>query len=341
MKKILSYILILSGLVIMIMSDSKIIMEYITKKRSGSGWWHDRQTPWGDLVRMSYLDDVEKFRAPLKYKFKKSPDRWERKVNLYMLGDSYLIYVPDTVYANVNTYTFGRRGVYDLIYKNLDTTKANVLIIEISERFVRDYFSNAHIYDNVRRVGTKVKVQENDDEKGINVLFNKNINQNIEYNIFSYSFFEPARKMKANLNYYLFHRAGGDVVLSANGAHLFLKETVSGVRTGSYSPIDKYEVRKIIDTLNAIYYHYIKEGFFEVYLSIIPNPATIQQPEGYNNLIPMIQKHPFLRMPVFDIYTIYKAQNDTAGVYRPGDTHWNNNGFQLWVDMVNKELRKY
>jgi hypothetical protein len=71
-----------------------------------------------------------------------------------------------------------------------------------------------------------------------------------------------------------------------------------------------------------------------VYLSIIPNTASVVQPEGYNNLIPLIQTDPRLKIKVIDSYFMLGATPDSF-FYR-GDTHWNLHGKQKWVDKVNK-----
>src|ERR1019366_9750435 len=97
-----------------------------------------------------------------------------------------------------------------------------------------------------------------------------------------YNFIIPVFEYKAALNYYLFNRASGDVVISNDRDFLFLNETVSGTDIGSsYITIPDTEITHLVDNFNIIYDHYLANGFKEVYLSIIPNSATIVQPEGY------------------------------------------------------------
>ena len=55
----------------------------------------------------------------------------------------------------------------------------------------------------------------------INDFFNKNMNQNLQYNLFNYNFVFPMFESKALLNFYLFNRASGDVVISKNKKYLF------------------------------------------------------------------------------------------------------------------------
>jgi hypothetical protein len=46
-------------------------------------------------------------------------------------------------------------------------------------------------------------------------------------------------------------------------------------------------------------------------------------------------------MPVIDVYSIYTRNPNPASLYRRGDTHWNNNGMQIWLALVNNELTKH
>ena len=86
--------------------------------------------------------------------------------------------------------------------------------------------------------------------------------------------------------------------------------------------------------MNKVYDHYKAEGFTEVYLSVIPNTATIMQPEGYNNLIPLLYGNPQLRMKIIDVYSVFKKDPE-GNYFNSGDTHWNKKGFLVWLDMVN------
>ncbi len=170
-------------------------------------------------------------------------------------------------------------------------------------------------------------------------FFNKYINQNLQCNLFNYNFIIPVFECKAALNYYIFNRASGDAMISEDRNFLFLKETVSKTDIGSsYVPVNNSDITGIVNNFNKIYAHYKEEGFSEVYLSIIPNSATIVQPEGYNNLIPLIQNDVRLKMKVIDIYSVFKKSSDLY--FLPGDTHWNFKGKQLWLDVVNEQLMK-
>ena len=118
---------------------------------------------------------------------------------------------------------------------------------------------------------------------------------------------------------------------------MFLKETVSYTDSGSsYFPVQQGQVPHLVDNLNTIYDHYKAAGFSEVYLSVIPNTASLMQPDGYNNLIPLIQNDPRLEMKVIDVYDTFKQSPELLFYY--GDSHWNKQGKQKWMDMVFKIL---
>ena len=127
------------------------------------------------------------------------------------------------------------------------------------------------------------------------------------------------------------------MVISEDRNFLFLRETVSLTDAGSsYVEVTDAEVRKLVSNFNTIYQHYKDNGFDEVYLSVIPNSATIMQPQGYNQLIPRLQRDPGLHMKIIDAYTRFSQSPDV--LYQPGDTHWNLAGKQLWIDLVNETL---
>lgn len=344
LKKIGRDLLIVLGILLLAASTSRTFMAWIYEQRvEKETWWGVHQAVDGDLVEMAYLDRVSKFRSAKDYTFEKHPVE-TGKTDLYLWGDSYVWKIPDTAYAAVRNFKFGWR-YRDNIEYTLDTVQKNILLIEIAERYVRSYFSSTDIFEHVRKAQSpsarllpepsthyaRMQLPE------MEWLFNENINQNLEFNLFNYNFINTIRHSKASMNYYLFSRASGNVVISDNGQQLFLKETVTGKNVeNSYYPVSDEEIRRIVGTLNSIYDHYLQEGFNEVYLSIIPNPSTILQSTGYNQLIPRIENDPALKMKKISVYQLYNKENKT--IYRPGDTHWNNEGLQLWLGQVNKML---
>ncbi|RZK24918.1 MAG: hypothetical protein EOO63_16760 [Hymenobacter sp.] len=128
-------------------------------------------------------------------------------------------------------------------------------------------------------------------------------------------------------------------MISPDGRNLFLSSSVSG-NNSSFAKIEDAKIAMVITSLNELYAHYKARGFHEVYLTIIPNPVTIVAPQmgNYNRLIERIQNNPELKMPFIDVYQRFKASKQP--LYQQADTHWNYRGFRLWVEEVNKTLRK-
>lgn len=353
LKKILTYILILVGIGILVISTSRDIMWRISSVRNESDkWWgvHD-VNHLGDMVNMAYLDDVTKFHSQRDYSFHRPEYEGASNVNLYLHGDSYTFKIPDSAFAGVNRYEYA--WIYNKhIQYNLDTTKTNILILENAERYVREFFSTLNlfkiVYDSAKGpIASTTRTYQSNRYAGIPFLpdsigafFNPNINQNIEYNLFNYKAFNAPRVAKATFNYTVFNRASGNVTVSDDGDQLFLKETIEPKNIKSaYAPVSNEDITLLINNLNKIYEHYRNEGFNELYFAPIPNPVTILEPERYNQLIPRIQNDPRLKMKVIDIYSVYK--NADTVLYRPGDSHWYNSGIQLWIKEVNKELIKW
>ena len=335
MKKIFRDFFILFGLFTLWASTSRVVMQWVSDHRDVNTWWGSYQCLNGDLISLSYLDFVSVFRhAPVNV-----PPATEhidlKNTDLFLYGDSYSWSVKKTDFPSIaNFYYFNRD--FPMRY-HLDSTKRNVLILEISERMLRDVFKDTHIM-NVRdtlppahnHYATLFELKS---------LFNPLINQNLQCNLFNYNFIMPMFETKAALNYYIFNRASGDVVISEDRQFLFLKTTVSKTSTASsYIPIPDKDIDRLADTINKVYDHLIAAGFDEVYLAAIPNCATIMQPDGYNGLIPRLCNNHKLRIGIIDAYTTFKNTPDV--LYYHGDTHWNKEGERIWANMVSDQLAR-
>lgn len=301
----------------------------------------------GDLVSMGYLDQVQRFRESYDYHFRNAGnDTGGKNIDLYVYGDSYLDPVPDSAFGSISSYHFARRSYNDLIY-SLDSTKKNILILEYAERFFRGELQYYDIYNHVKKKQPDNGLVRYSKRPVLTAkifgleIFSKEINSNLEFNLFGYRFWDGAKLTKASLNYHLFHRAIGDVVVSDDGTRLFLKQTVNPEdQLSSFRPVEQDEIEQIVQHINAIYDHYKADGFDEIYISIIPNPVTILQPDHYNLLIPKLLKPGLLNgMKMIDLYNPFINTPDPGTLYRVGDTHWNNNGLQVWLRIVNAELK--
>jgi hypothetical protein len=352
MRKIISIFFIVFGLALLIISNSKQLMEKIIAKRTGLnslfGLHHTAGV--GDLASMSYLDNVRRFQEKADFNFQKpADDTGSRNIDLYVYGDSYLESIPDTAFGYINSYHFGRRNYYDLLY-NLDPHKKNILIIEIGERFARIEFELQDMFNHAKKKEPASSFLQLSNHPviyagfpNLSMFFNPDINRNLEFNLFGYRFWDQVKLTKASLTYHLFKRAGGDAIVSDDGSRLFLKQTMAEHdRLSSYYPFDERELHGMFVNLNAYRDHYKAEGFDEVYLSIIPNPVSILQPGAhYNNLIPQLQQTDSIRgLHIIDMYTPFKKDQNPGRLFLLGDTHWSHQGIQIWLNDVNEELKK-
>ncbi len=349
MRRIISLFFIFFGLALLVISTSDTIMKKIIDKRSVlNNCFGIHQAHRGDLVSISYLDKVKRFQerheSPL---VKLADDTGSKNIDLYIYGDSYLLGVPDSVFNAVHSYHYCRAGYQDMHY-TLDPHRKNILIIENSERFVRVAFRLIEIIRHFNKEKPAVSFLHSS-VPGVMYakfpdldIFNPDINRNLEFNIYGYRFWDEVKFAKASLTYYLFKRAAGEAVVSDDGNRLFLKETLAEHDTqSSYYPFDQNELQEMFKILNITCAYYKAEGFDEVYMSIIPNPATILQPRNYNGLIPALQQADSLKcMHIIDIYTPFTKDPDPGRLFMMGDSHWSNDGIQVWLNTVNAELKK-
>ena len=148
LKTNLSYLFIFLGLFILWLSTSRSAMKFISEHRDNNEWYGSYQGLHGDLVSLCYLDMVQRFNPPPeKVNYKKPASSFTRNTILYLHGDSYTYRIPDSVFSGLyKLYLIDRN--HGLNY-HLDSTKKNILLIEVSERYLRAYFSGLQILDEV------------------------------------------------------------------------------------------------------------------------------------------------------------------------------------------------
>lgn len=349
MRKIVSLFFIIVGLALLVISTSDAIMKKIINKRSVlASTFGIHQSHGGDLVSISYLDKVKRFQENFQFHcVKPVNDTGNKNIDLYIYGDSYLLGIPDSAFYGVHSYHYCRAGFQDMHY-TLDKHKKNILIIEDAERFARVAFVLMEITRHFNKEKPVVSFLHSSEPFVIYAkfpdldIFNPDINRNLEFNIYGYRFWDEIKFAKASLTYYLFKRAAGDAVVSDDGSRLFLKETVAeNDPQSSYFPFDQRELQEMFRILNLTCAYYKADGFDEVYMSLVPNPATILQPRHYNGLIPALQQADSLKcMGIIDIYTPFTREPNPGKLFRLGDSHWSNDGIQVWLNTVNAELKK-
>lgn len=262
---------------------------------------------------------------------------------LYLFGDSYAWHFDKFFFEGVAEYDFydKRAGKKDF---HLDTSASNILVIEITERYLREYFGTTTMLSDFHDISDNTNIAAPTDSMGIvrktvYRFFNSEINQNLEYNLFSYNVLMPLFKAKAGINYYAFGRASGDVAISPDGNYLLLSETVqTRGRRSSFETVPAAEVTNIISNLNTLYSYYMHYGFKKVYLTAIPNTISILEPARYNKLIPLVQGDKRLKMEIIDVYSVFMQSKEE--LFFHGDPHWNNTGKQIFIDLVSAKMKE-
>jgi hypothetical protein len=327
---------------ILIISKSKNIMkEIVNYKTTTTSLLGSDKYRYGDLYGMSYLPFIKETFGSDSLEIPIENYKYKRKVNLCLVHDSYL----GTSFLNSKHQIPGVDTIFDIGYPwwtntpirpiKFDKTKSNILLFEIVER-------NFNLLDSSIAMNL-VKLDNNIEESSENIsfvkntlqiLFNNDVDRNLEFILLDSKILTPIKEFKSSFNYILFDKINSDVFISKNSNYLFYSKTISSIREN----LSNNKISKKITLLNNIYFFYKNLGFDEVYFSIIPNPISVIKPDcrNYNNLIPTIQRDKKLKMKMIDIYSIFK---DTKyRIYYYSDTHWNKNGFCLWLNEFNRVL---
>ena len=353
MKKPSAYITLLICLLIYVVSSSdRLTRNFKTYKEKNNALIKSDKMRFGDLYGFANL---RQYKVSLNDDGRVKKIKYDRPntIDLYSLCDSYLwaFGKSDTLFSGVNEFKFATVDNLETISLSKDSTKNKILLIEFVERHLRmmvethfDYMKTFIKPENDFNANGSSNFFVNKIRSIPSFLFNKNINSNIELNVWESSIFTPVKELKAQLNYKLFNKVNKDVVISPDKKYLLFFPTIDTTSIySSFQFIPDIEIDTIINRLNQVYYQYKKMGFDEIYLSVIPNPVSVLYPHinnyNYNNLISRIENNNKLQMPFIDVSSDLK--NAQFPVYQISDTHWNYNGFNLWLNKVNDVLNRY
>jgi hypothetical protein len=295
---------------------------------------------YGDLYRLSNLPQ---FKDPVRpCPPQPGPASSGTGVALYVIGDSF------TEPERLSQRDFPGAVYHRTKWENqntmqLDTAKQNILLIETVERHFRDHFSQP--------VGSLIIVSDTTQRDITNnhpsisrqimaFIQSKGIEERLETVLFSHDVFLWFKELKASLNLNWFDRVAPTVGISPNRQHVFvnLDTDTTKRKNSSFAPLPDVALNALIDSLNATADRYRAAGFDAVYISIIPNKASILAPAmgQYNHLIERVESNSRLRVPVVSVYADYKRQ--PTNVYALGDSHWNCTGRAIWIRAVQKRL---
>lgn len=272
-------------------------------------------------------------------------------VDLYTLGDSF---------TNIDTSFYaGNRNFHIWVgdktpqYVTLDTTRKNILVVQIIERVLQErmyspdyeaiFINGGFVPKSVAEFAEKPVEASNNLETSTSWLltrFGEQINQRIEFLLFNSPLFVRFKEIKAQLLLSLFGRTAG-TALSTDGKHLFYQVEVDSTTSySSFHAISDQRLDTAVTNLNSLRRHYLKIGFDEVYICLVPNKATILDPShgNYNHQIERFEANPRLEAPVIStIDTLRQHPN----WYHLGDGHWNKKGKEFWLRRVNEVVASW
>ncbi|MBD2704577.1 hypothetical protein IC229_28305 [Spirosoma sp. BT702] len=293
---------------------------------------------YGDLYRLWPLPKFKEthYRCP---SANRSSDT--SSTHLYIIGDSFSD--PKQLSESDFGVSHYQRVAWEFQQRaQLDTSKRNVLFIETVERHFRDHFAvsvNQLIVQNDTSQTASLKPTLK--QRIRNELNLKNVNERLESELFGQDWALWFKEVKAELTLKWFDRDNGAVTLAKNQQHIFLNldtDTTNRLNS-SFAPLTDKEVNTLVDSVNATADRYLRLGFDEVYLSIVPNKATILEPSRgvYNHLIERVQANPRLKVPFIDTYSRFKKAPSSP--YWKSDTHWNCDGRSIWLQAVYQKVK--
>ncbi|GAB3886352.1 hypothetical protein [Spirosoma agri] len=291
----------------------------------------------GDLYRISALPQF-KDNQPQCPPSNRSSDT--ASTNLHVIGDSFSeeerISQQDFAVSHYQRvkWGFSQRA-------QLDPTKRNVLLLETVERHFREHFAQPINELVVLRDTAQHPLPGASWRRSlVDDYHRSDVEERLASTLFSHDWAFWFKELKATLTLNWFNRTSTGVSLSRDHKNIFLDFDTDTTRKklSSFVPLSDQEVNTLVDSVNSVANRYRRLGFDEVYLSIIPNKATILEPNRgvYNHLIERIQENPALQVKTVNVYAPYKQASQSP--YLTGDTHWNCMGRAVWLDAVRRRL---
>jgi len=329
MKKFFAYSGMLLSLAALVLASSP----YLMKKIKGHIPDPNRN---GDLYMMSALPG---FKDPHFTEDCPTPAFHSPKLDhvaLYILGDSYTKYMKP---ASFNTAFYHFIHWDDPPHKiaALDSTKRNILIIECTERQIRERFGVSFIHNFAIQKNYHPETDPSIQPHKLDLQAEDNLKYLFTFNK-EVGYF---KNLKASFNRMVFDRVDKDVYLDKQHQRLYLSATVdTEANTSSFRYLPDQELRTMVKHLNEALAFFQKAGFSAVYFSVMPNPVSLIAPQtgSYNHLVERLQTAPGLKMPYIDAWHLLSPQ--APDLYFRSDTHWNCAGRDRWLQAVDSLLHQ-
>lgn len=296
---------------------------------------------YGDLYRLSNL---EKFKDPKStcspFPITKSTTR-QKKIALYIIGDSFT--EPQRIGAedfDVDYYHYVHWGT--TLHLKLDSSYTNIVLLESVERNVREHFGTPISLITPDSATFVTIPQDTRLVSQVDHLFaSAPVEDRLTTILFQFDPILALKEVKSWINYNLFDRTDPKVTVAADGATIvYVEDTDTSYTKSSFSVIEKQELDTIVGVMKQNESYLRSLGFDQVWLSIIPNKASILMPDygKYNHLIERIYQHPQRSGEAIDVYQDFANMKEAA--YLRGDSHWSCAGQHLWLGKVNRLLRQ-
>ena len=267
-------------------------------------------------------------------------------VDLYTLGDSFTNIDTSFYAGNRNFHRWvGNRIPLEV---TLDTTKKNILVVQVIERVLQErmyspeyesmFISGGFVPKGTMTGPTQPDISPMMPEPATSwwlARFGEQINQRIEFLVFNGALSTYFKEAKAELLFHLFGRTIGTAV-SRDKKHMFYNVEVDTTSNySSFRSITNQRLDTLVDNLNTLRRGYLKMGFNEVYICLVPNKVTILDPNygPYNHQIERLEANPRLELPVISTIDTLRQHPDW---YHLGDGHWNKHGKRFWLRRVNQ-----
>jgi hypothetical protein len=354
-KRILLFAWVIVMLSLLIFSFSEKKMARIAKaKYATTSWWGSDKYRYGDLYGLSYLPDFkfsDRFTVPAAMPVKYITPNY----HLYLLGDSYLTHgfvIQKEQFPGASIMQI--ESIYQKVPLNWkpDISSFNILVLEITERNL-NLFKQKGAFKNLL-----LPVTENSTTKTYNspsssnskslgghwlsltqYRFNQMLEANLGFNIFDYRIFALFKTAKAWFDHKVFHKISKEVRFSPDCRYLLFNSTLDPLEpTSAFRPVSDAELDSMVAGCNNLASGLKKMGFDQVIFSAVPNPVSVLYPEmgHYNHLAERVMNNPALGYSTVNMYQIFR--NEKNQVYQRNDSHWNQYGFSLWLNELNKTV---
>lgn len=277
---------------------------------------------YGDLYLLSSMPGYKiKNHSKLKPPFSTR----NKNTTLTVIGDSYTEHFDSSLF-NFYSYHFIHWDKLPDTIPVLDSTKRNILIIESTERYVRWRFK----MNNLLSIGKKK--QQVREEPALQLA----AETNLQYMLTHLDWELPFKELKTSIYLNYFDKFSTMVSKPDGTGRLYLNETIDPQNSSSsFNPVDDVEIKIIVENINKLCEQLSNLCFDEVYVSIIPNAASIYKKSDipYNHLLERIQQHPGAKFKFINVYEDFKQEKKS--VFHCNDSHWNALGQMIWLKKIN------